>query len=121
MFVELGSDASCWTNRAAAEACVLAALEAARAKRVEDVFVEVGGGHYAPAFTGFVLNSANTSVSHTMPRYVLRQGEAEISMAMERSLERPKGVLLDWNGIDKEDRDRLSKLLDGLKVLYRKL
>ncbi|MEM2921553.1 MAG: D-aminoacyl-tRNA deacylase [Candidatus Bathyarchaeia archaeon] len=121
MFVELGSDASRWTDEKAAEACVLAALEATRARTVEDVFIGLGGGHYAPAFTRFVLNS-NSSVSHIIPRHTLRNAGAEdVLMALERSLERPKGALLDWNGVDKEDRVRLIQTLQGLKVHHRKI
>jgi D-aminoacyl-tRNA deacylase len=121
MFVELGSDSSRWTDRRAAEACVLAALEAANAEAVEEVFIGIGGGHYAPAFTRFVLNS-RASVSHIIPRHALRNaGGEDVLMAMRRSLEVPKGALLDWSGIDKEDRGRLPKLLESLKITYRKI
>lgn len=87
-FLEIGSDASCWGRKDAAEihANVLADV---REKNDYPSVIGIGGGHYAPRFTELAL-SAKVNFGHMLPNYQMDGFDDEdvassIKKAMEAS------------------------------------
>ena len=120
LFVELGSSEEQWSNKVAARAVARAALAAAKHERITEVRVGFGGPHYAPLFTRRVLER-EIAIGHIVPNYALDDvTEAEVRMAFERTLEKPRVGLVDWKGMRGAQRRRLLGMLEAIGVAYER-
>ncbi len=66
----------------------------------------VGGTHYAPAFTKIILES-EIALGHILPKYGVDGVDVDVfRQGIEKSTERTGFVLLDWKGMNKEQREK---------------
>lgn len=116
IFVELGSNEEFWKHRKGAEAVALACLEIARNRRIWDSAIGFGGPHYAPRFTDIQLRT-DIAVGHIASIYILDEIEERVvRQALERTIEKPRKVLVDWKGMKREHKERLLPILENLGV-----
>ncbi len=65
----------------------------------------VGGPHYAPNFTKFVIKNQDYFIGHIMPKYAINLKEEVLSQLMKRNFPREAGVcVIDWKGLKGEER-----------------
>jgi D-aminoacyl-tRNA deacylase len=84
----------------------------------ESVFV-IGGGHYNYTANKTMLKS-NLAVGHICAKYNLENlDEGLIKEAMEKTIPKPKFVLLEWKGLGKEKR-RIVELLEKNNIKYER-
>jgi len=123
VFIEIGSDYSEWNDPKAAQAVAHACYEVAKAelKTNKNVALGFGGTHYAPKFTKILLNTDNWFLSHMASKYVINEtfDPKMIGQAIKKSVVPPKFALLDWKGLNKEQRDFLMQYLKefGLNIM----
>lgn len=78
-FIEIGSTFDEWNNVTAAECIASALLDTFKTTRTDNapVGIGIGGGHYAPRVTDFVL-SRNVSIGHIIPSYAINGISEEV-------------------------------------------
>jgi len=118
LFVEVGSTEVEWRDERAVRAVATAALAAAESAGRFESGVGVGGGHYAPRHTRFMLES-KAALGHLIPSYALSSLDAEmLRQAVEKS--GASFLFLDWKGMGREERRRVMALAEELGVPVRK-
>jgi D-aminoacyl-tRNA deacylase len=116
LFVEVGSTAGEWNDPLAVSAVAKAALAAAENDKKYQSGIGVGGNHYAPRHTKFILNSSDT-LGHLIPSYSLD----ELGLSMFQQAARKSNAefcFLDWKGMKREQREKILGLAEeiGLEV-----
>jgi D-aminoacyl-tRNA deacylase len=87
-------------------------------KGYESVFV-IGGGHYNYTANKVMLKT-NFAVGHVCAKYNLENlNESLIKQAMEKTIPRPKFVLLEWKGLGKE-KGRILDLLEKNNIEHKR-
>jgi len=82
----------------------------------EFCYFGAGGGHYAPKFTKLALEK-NMAFGHILPKYRADSiAEDTFKQAVEKNVEKLKAVVLDWKGLNKEQRDRILSLAERFSV-----
>ncbi|MEW6529025.1 MAG: D-aminoacyl-tRNA deacylase [Candidatus Micrarchaeota archaeon] len=122
IFVELGSSENEWKNQLAARAIAEAVFEVinehnnqSSGQRSEQcsercTYFGIGGGHYAPQFTKYSLREG-FCFGHMLPKYNIDTiTEATFKQAIEKNIEKIDGILLDKNGVNKEQRNKIERL-----------
>ncbi|MFQ5800980.1 MAG: D-aminoacyl-tRNA deacylase, partial [Candidatus Hydrothermarchaeales archaeon] len=118
LFVEVGSTEKEWNDPKAANAVAKAALAAAENKKVYEKGIGIGGNHYAPRHTRFVLESEAT-LGHLVPSYALDSFDLDmLSQAVDKSS--AAFCFLDWKGMKKEQREKVLKLAQKLGIPVRR-
>ncbi|MFX0100236.1 MAG: D-aminoacyl-tRNA deacylase [Candidatus Hodarchaeota archaeon] len=75
-----------------------------------------GGPHYAATFDR-VMQKCNVSFSHIVPKYALKDITREmVEMALERTIEKVDWFVLDWKGLNREQKDVLIPILETFDV-----
>ncbi len=122
IFVEVGSSEKEWRDEKAAEVLARAVVNSMPFRDFNEVYVGVGGPHYAPEFTRLNLETG-IAVSHIAPRYVFDEGFNldMLRVAAERTKEPVKGVLVHWKGLKSNHKQKLLDWLDKTKVKWEKL
>ncbi|MFH1095532.1 MAG: D-aminoacyl-tRNA deacylase [Candidatus Micrarchaeota archaeon] len=121
IFVEIGSGPGQWENELAGQVVAEAMMKALfRPAPPASVYLGIGGGHYAPKFTHVMLESEK-AVGHVLPKYHAASFDAAmLKQAMEKTVEKVEGALVDWKGLGKEERDRIVALLEKEGVKYKR-
>ncbi len=118
-FMELGSTDREWPNETYASVVVQAVMDVAQNVNTSidaPVYLGFGGPHYAPSFTRLVLETP-ACTSHIVPKYFVRQIERDqVQQMLERTVEPVTGFLLDWKGLNAEDRAHLLPILNQFNV-----
>jgi D-aminoacyl-tRNA deacylase len=118
LFVEVGSTEEEWNDPLAVLAVAKAAIAAAENKLVFEKGIGIGGNHYAPRHTRFILES-NYALGHLVPAYSLDSfDKLMFSEALQKSS--ATFCFLDWKGMNKEQRERVLKLAKEIGVEIRK-
>jgi len=117
IFVEIGSSKEYWEDGVAA-AVVSEAILKANERQDWDVCVGFGGTHYAPGFTKLLLNT-NYATGHIGPKYVTFSHE-NIKMAIEKT-KMAKSVVLDWKGLNYEQKSLIRQFLSEQSLPVYKL
>jgi D-aminoacyl-tRNA deacylase len=123
MFVELGSSAKQWNDLNAAEAVAHAAMDAIAKFSVSErtAVLGIGGPHYNRRFSQMALDG-EVIFGHMIPKYAIQQVDAEIlSQCVERTLEKVDYALLDWKGIQSNDKPKLLTALQETGLQYKKI
>jgi len=119
VFLELGSTEREWPNETYANVVAQAVMDVAQnvnANPNSKVYIGFGGPHYAPSFTRLALETS-ACTSHIVPKYFVRQIERDqVQQMIERTIEPVTGFLLDWKGLNAEDRTKLLPLLNQFPV-----
>ncbi|MCK4896082.1 MAG: hypothetical protein KAS47_04690 [Candidatus Heimdallarchaeota archaeon] len=119
IFMELGSSEEYWKHTKAALAVGQAVIETAeqfvqRGKFQGESFVGFGGNHYAYRFRKHVFLDEKTNISHIAAKHTLDNLTEEIIMeAFEKTIEKPKGALIDKKGARSEQRKNIINIVEG--------
>ncbi len=75
---------------------------------------------YAPTFTKRVLDS-NIAIGHICPKYAVDLiGEAEVLQAFAKTTPKPDFAILEWKGLNAEQRNKLISILEKNKIKWKK-
>jgi len=118
-FIEIGSDASAWPDRRAAEvvARVVLGLETDR-EGAGPVLIGVGGGHYAPRHTELALRKS-VCYGHLLPSHAIPSlGERSLEEMLDYTCE-ARHVYFHRKAMRAEDVKRLSAFFEdrGISVV----
>ena len=123
IFVEIGSSPDQWENELAGKVVAEAMMKAlARPAPPVQAYLGIGGTHYAPKFTPFMLGSAGRAVGHVLPKYhadVL--DETMLAQALDKTVEKVEGALVDWKGLSGAQRERILPLLEKAGLKWEKI
>lgn len=134
VFIELGSDETMWTHEGGSQAVAGAILDSvdalaaaghdihglARATGIEGTGIGFGGPHYAATFERVML-SAPVSFSHLVPKHAIGQLTRDaIGQAIRNTAEGVAWFVLDWKGLNKDQKDHLLPLLASFDVPVRR-
>ncbi len=116
LFVEVGSTEREWNDPLAVSAVAKAALAAAENKKRYTRGIGIGGNHYAPRHTKFILDSKD-ALGHLIPSYAIDS----LDFQMFRQAAEKSGAtfcFLDWKGMKREQREKVLALAKefGLEV-----
>jgi D-aminoacyl-tRNA deacylase len=123
MFVEIGSSEREWGNLKAARIVAEAVMQmlewsddSGGRGDCESYFC-VGGGHYCPKFSKMGLEGAEggdggagggRAAGHVLPKYGIEKlGMDTFSQAMERSVDEVRGVLVEKDGVNAAQREKV--------------
>ncbi len=123
IFVEIGSGPGEWENELAGKIVAEAMMKAlVRPAPAVSAHLGIGGGHYAPKFTPFMLGSPGRAVGHVLPKYRAADfDEKMLAQAIEKSVEKVEGALIDWKGLGKEERERIISVLEKAGVKWERM
>jgi D-aminoacyl-tRNA deacylase len=123
MFVELGSSEPQWNDLCAAKVVGEAAMAAIASfsEKAGSAVLGVGGPHYSQKFTQMAL-AGEASFGHMIPKYAVGQVDAEmISQCVAKTLEKVSSAVLDWKGIQSQDKPKLLSALQEAGLPYKKV
>jgi len=110
MFVEIGSSEKEWKNPVAAKIVAEAVMRMLESDSVYDAYFCVGGGHYSQKFTKLGLEDGKRASGHILPKYQAENiGSDTFTQAMEKSVEKVEGVLIEKKGVRKEQRELIEQ------------
>lgn len=123
IFVEIGSGPEQWENEAAGKAVAEAMMKALfRPAPLVKAHLGIGGTHYGPKFSPYMLTSPDGAVGHVVPKYHADSfDEAMLSQALEKSVEKVEGALIDWKGLSGTQRERIIPMLEKAGVKWEKI
>ncbi|OQX21247.1 MAG: hypothetical protein BWK75_03505 [Candidatus Altiarchaeales archaeon A3] len=116
MFVEVGSSEEQWNNLNACEVAgnVIKDLYGTNLnKKNTTIAIGIGGNHYAGKFTKILLNE-EIAFGHIMPKYNFN-GEM-IEQMISKTIPKPEIALIDWNGLNSEQRNKTIKKLNEINL-----
>lgn len=122
MFIEIGSDESCWGDIHAAE--ILAGVIDTMGENDYPAVVGIGGGHYAPRFTEISLRY-KVNFGHMIPNYQLENSSDDEVIRMMRSATEAtstKMVYLHRKSMKKSEVNHIYDLIEseGLETVSSK-
>lgn len=110
MFVEIGSSEKEWKNLVAAKIVAEAVMRMLESEPAYSAYFCVGGGHYSQRFTKLGLQDSGKAAGHILPKYQAPSiGMDTFVQAMEKSVEKVEGVLIEKKGVRREHRDLVEK------------
>lgn len=117
IFVEIGSEEKDWNNQIAGE-IVAESIMNFKPSTEGEIVMGVGGPHYAPNFTKW-LNEYR--IGHVIPKYAVDELSYEAFVkGIEKSTEKIERILIDWKGLNPEQRDKIINYCDGYNIEYIK-
>ncbi|MBY9007466.1 MAG: hypothetical protein KGD63_11980 [Candidatus Lokiarchaeota archaeon] len=127
VFIELGSKLKEWNNNNAgiviASAIInsLIKYQSLKEDNTLKIGVGFGGTHYAPQFQRLVLRT-NIAISHICPKYYISSLDKElINQMVNKCIENIDYFILDWKGINSEDKKHLIPILEEYDIPIRKV
>ncbi len=120
IFVELGSEEKSWKNEKGALAIAETIMEATSLESDAEPVIGLGGTHYAIEFSKLVQRK-NFAFSHICPKHSLHELTPEmLQQAFDKSVEKPKRVIIDHKGMGKE-KQRIIEMLNNQSIEFEKL
>jgi D-aminoacyl-tRNA deacylase len=122
MFIEIGSREEQWHDRKAAEIIAKTIMKTILEyeKKGYETAIGFGGLHYCQNFNEIEL-SKNIALSHICPKYHVGVIDEEVILRMINSSDsKVSYALLDWKGIQSEDKQKLVGMLDKLGIVWKK-
>ncbi len=123
MFVELGSSEHQWGDLTAARVVGDAAMTAITnfSDQSDAAVLGIGGPHYNQKFSRMAL-SGEAAFGHMIPKYAVGQVDAAmISQCVQKTLEKVSSAVLDWKGIQSQDKPKLLSVLQEAGLPYKKI
>ncbi|PIZ00786.1 hypothetical protein COY61_01590, partial [bacterium (Candidatus Gribaldobacteria) CG_4_10_14_0_8_um_filter_33_9] len=122
-FIEIGSNEEDWRKKEAGKALAIAIENAIKILNKQKIkyktVIGIGGPHYCPSMTKIQLNS-DIAISHIIPQYVFPITENMISQALKKTEEKVSFAIIDWKGLDSEERKQTIDLLNKINLEYKK-
>ncbi len=122
LFVEIGSTSTEWEDRNASFAVAIAikrTIENFRENPYNEIAFGIGGPHYCPGFNRIQLSS-NVAISHIIPEYVGSITETMILEAFKKTAEEVDFALIDWKGLNGEERKNVIQILEKNYISWKK-
>lgn len=122
MFVEVGSSEEQWNDLNACEAAAgvinkLFSKDNINENKIK-VAIGIGGNHYASKFTKILFNE-NIAFGHIMPKYNFN--EEMIEQMISKTYPKPELALIDWNGLNSEQRNKAIKRIEMEGLEWKKV
>ena len=124
-FIETGGSAEEWNDEKAIKVIAETVKELLRRINNDEInydkesIIAVGGPHYCPVFSKRQLTS-EYAIGHLIPSYALPINKEMIHEAINKTIPKPKKVLIEYKGLGRaEQRDETIKLLkeEGIEVI----
>ncbi len=115
-FIEIGSSEKQWIDPAPAK-LIASTLKFLFNKKIKDyeTAIGLGGMHYCNNFNK-IESSTNIAFSHICPKYYLSNlNENLLQEAVNKSLPKPKFIILDYKGLGKE-KNKIKDLLNNFNL-----
>ncbi|MDI6916349.1 MAG: D-aminoacyl-tRNA deacylase [Thermoplasmatales archaeon] len=110
-FIEIGSDENSWKDEKAGKVIAETIIETINYHEKHPVLIGVGGGHYAPRFTGLTL-SKKVSFAHMLPKYQIENiDESMVDEIIQKS--KPDFVYFHRKGMKKSDYRKLKEVFES--------
>ena len=122
MFIEIGSQEKEWKNKEAGNIIAKTIIETVKKYKKKDYQTAIGfgGPHYCTNFNKIELTS-NIALSHICPKHNAQFLNNEIVQEMISSTyEQVDYALIDWKGLSGTDKNNLIKILEHLKIRWKK-
>ncbi len=121
IFIEVGSSEVQWQDMKACEAAADTIIDLVTKKiSPKDSFIGFGGGHYAPIFTKRILEQ-KIAIGHICPKYQIHHINKDmLFQALQKTIPKPKAAIIEWKGLNKDQRDSIIKLLEATKTPWIK-
>jgi D-aminoacyl-tRNA deacylase len=117
IFVEIGSCEEDWNNQIAGEIIAESVMEFKPSTNGE-IVMGVGGPHYAPNFTKWLKEYR---IGHVIPKYAVEELTYDAFVkGIEKSTEKIEKVLIDWKGLNKEQREKIIDFCEKYGIEYIK-
>lgn len=120
LFIEIGSSISEWKNESAGEIIAKTIVEAITKEIPEcETALGIGGLHTCSNFLKVQLHS-KYALTHICPKYMLNNfSELSLSEAIDKSVPKPKIIILDWKGLG-EHKEKIKEICLKSKLeVYR--
>lgn len=125
-FIEVGTTTEQWNNKSAAEVIAKTIADfqnfqvwknKAENKMIRPA-IAIGGPHYAPNFNKIQVSKlSNIAIGHIIPEYAFPLNESMLHEAIEKNVELPKILLMDWKGCgNSESRQKILELAKKLDI-----
>lgn len=124
LFVELGPLESNWGDKVAARFIALSVFNAlSKYIRNKDCIktLGIGGPHYSPNFTRYLLRNENVGIGHIVSKYIFKDFSEEIvekAINFNGSIDL---VLIDWKGLKGSVRRALIEYLSKKNLRFLKI
>ncbi|MFN3527627.1 MAG: D-aminoacyl-tRNA deacylase [Candidatus Altarchaeaceae archaeon] len=119
LFVEVGSSEKQWNDLNACESAANVIENLCKYNpELLKIAVGIGGNHYAEKFTK-KIKEENFAIGHIMPKYNFN--EEMIKQMIEKTYPNPNIVLIDWKGLNGEQKKKTLKVIEEIGIKYEKI
>jgi D-aminoacyl-tRNA deacylase len=124
--MELGSSEREWVIKEAAEmvstAIINTIFQYIKFQKEKSIKIGVGfgGTHYAPQFKKLIVEK-NIAISFICPKYYIKElDKSMIELILKRNSEKIDYFIIDWKGINAEEKQHLIPLLEEFSIPIKK-
>ncbi len=116
VFIELGSTEEYWVHKEGARAVAAAIMDCVKEPIQTESVIGFGGTHYASKFNKLVLDKGY-KIGHIAPKYSINELTLDIIRQMvKRTTGLVKKAIVDWKGMNAENKEHVFPLLEELKL-----
>ena len=119
-FIEIGSDEKAWPEPEPARRIARVILELAESNITDedDIVIGVGGGHYAPRHTDFIVRM-KASIGHMIPNYAIEYLDSQMIAQIKEKSQGASMVYFHKQFAKSELRNKLKELFEeqGIKLI----
>ena len=122
MFIEIGSQENEWKNKEAGNIIAKTIIETVKKYKKKDYETAIGfgGPHYCANFNKIELDS-NIALSHICPKFNAQfLTKNMVQKMISSTYEQVDYALIDWKGLSGKDKNNLIKILEELKLRWKK-
>ncbi|MFX0033051.1 MAG: D-aminoacyl-tRNA deacylase [Candidatus Hodarchaeota archaeon] len=126
IYMELGSSKKEWIDTVAAKVVANAIINTTfkyiefRETQNNKVGIGFGGSHYAPNFNR-IIRSSNIAISFICPKYFIQNlNHKFIEQMILNTYEKVDFFIIDWKGVNSEDKKYLFPILEQFEIPIRK-
>ena len=95
-------------------------MEAVASPTVSRAAIGFGGTHYCAGFNKIQLQG-DIAMSHVCPKYhVMKLDTDLVQQMLDMTKEEVDVAILDWKGMNSDEREHVIKILDNLKVPWER-
>ncbi|MFA5888176.1 MAG: D-aminoacyl-tRNA deacylase [Candidatus Nanoarchaeia archaeon] len=121
MFIEIGSSHNEWGIKEAGNIIAKTIMNVLQ-KPIKEckAVIAIGGPHYPREYNKFLLRT-EYAIGQMCPEYQLTNlDEAMLKQMLEKNVEKPEFILLDWKGL-KAHKEIVKALLEKANIPYKKI
>ncbi len=127
VFMELGSKLKEWNNIIAGKIIALSIMrslikyEKLKLENSQEIGIGFGGTHYAPQFQK-LIEKTNIAIAHICPKYFISSLNKDlIDQMIEKCIENVDYFIVDWKGLNSEDKKYLLPMLEEYDIPTKKI